>query len=107
MADIRNVDAETFEAEVLQSDVPVLVDFWAPWCAPCQMVAPIVEKVAEGFAGRARVVKVNVDDAPELANQYGIRGIPSLLVFKDGDVVSRMVGVQPESAIASALEAAL
>ncbi|MCX7597730.1 MAG: thioredoxin [Armatimonadetes bacterium] len=107
MADVKNVDATTFEAEVLQSDIPVLVDFWAPWCAPCQMVAPIVEKVAEGFAGRAKVVKVNVDEAPELANQYGIRGIPSLLVFKGGDVVSRLVGVQPEPVLRSALEAAL
>jgi thioredoxin 1 len=107
MAEIKNVDADSFDAEVLQSEIPVLVDFWAPWCAPCQMVAPIVEKVAEGFAGRAKVVKVNVDEAPELANRYGIRGIPSLLVFKDGDVVGRMVGVQPESALTSALEAAL
>lgn len=107
MAEIKNVDAESFEAEVFQSEIPVLVDFWAPWCAPCQMVAPILEKVAEDFAGRVKVIKVNVDEAPELANQYGIRGIPSLLVIKHGDVVSRMVGVQPESVIASALEAAL
>lgn len=107
MAEVKHVDTSSFDAEVLQSDIPVLVDFWAPWCMPCKMVAPVVDKVAETFDGRAKVVKVMVDDSPDLANRYGIRGIPSLLVFRDGDVVGRMTGVQPESTIVAALESAL
>jgi thioredoxin 1 len=107
MAEVMEVTAGTFDAEVLQSLQPVLVDFWAAWCMPCRMVAPVVEKVAEAFAGRAKVCKVNVDEAPELANRYGIRGIPSLLVFRGGDVVGRLTGVQPESALVTALESAL
>ncbi len=104
MAEVGHVTGSNFEAEVLNSDIPVLVDFWAPWCAPCHMVAPIVEKIAERFAGKLKVVKLNVDEAPELANQYRIRGIPALLLFKNGEVVNQLIGAQPENAIATVVE---
>jgi thioredoxin 1 len=107
MSTIVELSASNFEQEVLQSSVPVLVDFWAPWCAPCRMQAPILEKIAAQFAGRAKVAKLNVDEAPEMANQYAIRGIPTLFIFDKGQIVQRFVGVQPESVLAAALEAAL
>jgi thioredoxin 1 len=107
MSNAKDVDASNFDAEVVNSDVPVLVDFWAPWCNPCKMMAPVVEKLAERYAGRVKVVKLNVDDSPDLANRFGIRGIPSLFIFKGGSVLTRLVGVQTEAAMASALDAAL
>jgi len=107
MSNAMEVGAANFEAEVVNSDVPVLVDFWAPWCNPCKMMAPIVDKLAERYAGRVKVVKLNVDDSPDIANRFGIRGIPSLFIFKGGAVLTRLVGVQTEGAMASALDAAL
>ncbi|MFQ6012836.1 MAG: thioredoxin [Thermoplasmata archaeon] len=88
---------ESFEADVLRSDVPVLVDFYADWCPPCRRLAPVVDELAEEFEGRLRVVKVNVDDNASLAVQYGIQGIPTLLFFKDGRRVARTVGAPPKS----------
>lgn len=96
---------DTFEDEVLQTDRPVLIDFWAPWCGPCRVVSPIVEELADEYAGRVKVGKVNVDENPETAEQYGIRGIPTLLFFKDGDIADRVVGAAPKSQIAEKLEA--
>ncbi len=90
---------DNFEQEVLKADKPVLVDFWAPWCGPCRMVSPIVEEIAEEVAGRAKVGKVNVDEEPELAARYGVMSIPTLIVVKDGKVVSSTVGAQPKQAI--------
>ncbi len=107
MAEVKSVTAENFDQEVLQSDVPVLVDMWAPWCAPCLMLAPIIEQVAQKYGGRLKVVKVNVDEAPELANRYNIRSIPTLLIFKNGELHGRMIGVQPETAISAAIETVL
>lgn len=88
--------AETFESEVLKSDQPVLVDFWAPWCGPCRQLTPIIEELAEENTG-AKVGKVNVDEAQDIAMQYGIANIPTLLLFKDGEIVERVMGVQPKA----------
>ena len=84
-----------FKQEVLKSDLPVLVDFWAAWCAPCHMVAPIAEKIGKEHKGKLKVCKLNVDEAPEVASQYNIMSIPTLMIFKNGNVVEQMVGVAP------------
>ncbi len=104
MAQALHLTQDEFDREILQSDQPALVDFWAPWCGPCQMMGPTIDKLAEDYAGRAKVAKVNVDDAPDLATRYGIRSIPSLLFFKKGQVVDQLVGVQPESVLAAKLD---
>ncbi len=103
MAQALHLTQDEFDREILQSDQPALVDFWAPWCGPCQMMGPTIDKLAGDYAGRVKVAKVNVDDAPDLATRYGIRSIPSLLFFKNGEVVDQLVGVQPESVLAAKL----
>ena len=90
---------ENFKKEILESDLPVLVDFWAPWCGPCNMVAPIVEEIAKEYQGKLKVGKLNVDEAPKTASQYEVMGIPTLMVFKNGKVVEQMVGVATKKAI--------
>lgn len=97
MSDINNVGVDEFDNEVLQSDKPVLVDFWAEWCGPCRSLTPIIEAVSEEYADELKVVKVNVDNAQELAGQYNVRGIPALLMFKDGQVQDRHVGALSKS----------
>jgi thioredoxin 2 len=92
---IAEADAQTFESAI-RATVPVLVDFWAPWCAPCRMVSPIVERVGTGLAGRLKVVKLNVDEAPDIAARYDVQGIPLLVVIRDGDEVDRLVGAVGE-----------
>ena len=89
-----------FEQEVLKSSVPVLVDFWAAWCVPCKMIAPTLEELGAEFAGRARIAKVNVDENKSTAGRYGIRGIPTLLLFKGGEVKEQLVGVHSRQEIA-------
>ncbi|MDP3804713.1 MAG: thioredoxin [Candidatus Omnitrophota bacterium] len=93
------VTSANFEKEVLKSDKPVLVDFWAPWCMPCKIIAPTVEKLAEEMKGKIRVLKSNVDEAPEVATELSILNIPTLILFKGGEEVSRMIGVNSKEAI--------
>jgi len=88
------VSTADFDREVLESEIPVLVDFWAVWCGPCRMIAPTVDAVAEEYAGRAKVVKLNVDDSPDIAGRYGIQSIPTLVLFKGGQPVDRLMGGQ-------------
>lgn len=97
------LDSTNFESEVLQSDVPVLVDFWATWCGPCMMLAPTVEQLAAEANGRYKVCKVNVDEQPALAIQFGIESIPTLLIFKNGALENKLIGLRPKDQIISAL----
>src|SRR5258705_10188784 len=103
-ANIDEVSDKSFEKDVLQSDKPVLVDFWATWCAPCRMLEPTVDAVAEEFAATARVVKVNVDDNPSISQQYGIKGIPTLILFKGGKEEERVVGATSKDSISRMIE---
>jgi len=89
---IVHSDDASFASEVLESDVPVLVDFWASWCAPCRAIAPHLDTLAERYAGKAKIVKVDIDANPETPQRYGVRGIPTLLLFKGGEIVDKMVG---------------
>ncbi|MEH1792905.1 MULTISPECIES: thioredoxin [unclassified Nostoc] len=104
MSTAAQVTDSSFQQEVLDSDVPVLVDFWAPWCGPCRMVAPVVDEISEQYKGQIKVVKVNTDENPQVASQYGIRSIPTLMIFKDGQKVDMVVGAVPKSTLASTLE---
>ena len=104
MSAAEQVTDSTFEQEVLKSEVPVLVEFWAPWCGPCRMVAPVVEEIAEQYEGQIKVVKVNTDENPNIASQYGIRSIPTLMIFKGGDKVDMVVGAVPKTTLANTLE---
>ncbi len=104
MADVKHVNDTTFENEVIKSDLPVLVDFWAPWCGPCRMLAPIVDNLATRYAGRVKFCKVNTDESPNTPGRYDIHGIPALVMFKNGAEVGRHVGYAPESQIAQFIE---
>jgi thioredoxin 1 len=101
---VKDVSDSNFESDVLKSDRPVLVDFWAPWCAPCRMLAPTVEAVAQNFEGSASVVKLNVDDNPAVSQRYGIKGIPTLILFKNGTEAERVVGATSKEAISRMIE---
>jgi len=102
-ADVLNISDSDFKKEVLDSQEPVLVDFWATWCGPCRAIAPVIDELATQYKGKAKVAKVNVDDNQDTAQQYGVRSIPTLLVFKGGKVVEQIVGAVPRSKLEEAL----
>ena len=107
MAHPADTTDTTFDTDVILSDTPVLVDFWAPWCGPCRMVAPIVEELAGEYEGRVKFMKLNTDENPRVASQFGIRSIPTLLVFKQGQIVGQIVGFRPKSDLQKRLDAVL
>ena len=94
-----SVDQSNFESDVIKSDVPVVVDFWAEWCGPCKMIGPHLEEISDEMAGTVKVAKLNIDENPELAAQYGVRSIPTLVMFKNGEPASIQVGAKPKSAL--------
>jgi thioredoxin 1 len=102
MAAVQVTDS-SFKQDVLESELPVLVDFWAPWCGPCRMVAPVVDEIAEQYDGQVKVVKLNTDENPSVASQYGIRSIPTLMIFKGGQRVDMVVGAVPKTTLANTL----
>ncbi|MGF1478863.1 MAG: thioredoxin [Cyanophyceae cyanobacterium] len=104
MSATPSVTDSSFKEDVLESDVPVLVDFWAPWCGPCRMVAPVVDEISEQYEGKVKVVKLNTDENPNIASQYGIRSIPTLMIFKGGQRVDMVVGAVPKTTLANTLE---
>ncbi|QGQ20780.1 thioredoxin [Cellulomonas sp. JZ18] len=99
-----DVTDDTFEAEVLRSDVPVVVDFWAPWCGPCRMVSPVLEELSEDYAGRVRVVKVNADENPRLSQDYQVQSIPLIAFFAGGELEKTVVGARPKAVLKEAVE---
>ena len=101
---IVELSDSSFESEVINSEKPVLVDFWAPWCGPCRALAPVIEEISTDFVDKLKVGKVNVDDNPEISMKFGIRSIPTLMVFKDGEVQEQIIGAVPKSEIERALE---
>ncbi|MEN6544882.1 MAG: thioredoxin [Armatimonadia bacterium] len=107
MSDAKELVSNDFDTEVLQSDLPYLVDFWAPWCGPCRMMSPVVDAVAAKYAGRLKVGKVNVDEAADLAGRFGIRSIPTLMIFKGGQQVDTVVGAVPETELSSRVDKVL
>ena len=103
MADVQQVSDESFDREVLKADLPVLIDFWAPWCGPCKAIGPVVEELAKEYAGKLKVVKMNVDDNPQTPSKYGVRGIPNLIIFKGGEVRDQIIGAVPKAQIVKAV----
>jgi len=103
----EKVSDASFEEDVLKSDGPVVVDFWAEWCGPCKMIGPSLEEISEEMGGKVKVVKLNIDDNPSIPSKYGVRGIPTLMVFKDGEVKSTQVGANPKSKIADWIESSI
>ena len=100
---VKEISDGTFDAEVLKSSIPVIVDFWAPWCGPCKSIAPVLDELSKEYAGRIKVVKINVDDNPNTPTQYNVRGIPNLIFFKGGSVVEQIVGAVPKDQLVTAI----
>ena len=107
MGNVVEVSDQTFDQEVINSATPVLIDFWAPWCGPCKAIAPVVEELAGTYAGRLKIVKMNVDDNPQTPSKYGVRGIPNLILFKRGQVADQIVGAVPKAHLVRAIDNAL
>jgi len=107
MAESLKVDDKSFKDVVIEAKMPVLVDFWAPWCAPCRSIAPVVDELAGEYAGRVSFAKVNVDENPKLATDYGVRSIPTLLIFKDGKPLTQIVGLRPKAELKKQLDAVI
>ena len=107
MADVREITDATFDSDVIKSELPTLVDFWAPWCGPCRMVAPIVGELSEEYAGKVNFVKMNTDENPQVPSKFGIRSIPSLLIFKGGELQGTIVGFRPKSDLKKRIDEAL
>lgn len=95
----QKIDDSNFQSDVLQSDLPVVVDFWAEWCGPCKAIGPSLEEISEEMAGKVKITKVNIDENPDIAAQYGVRSIPTLLLFKGGEAASMQVGAKPKTAL--------
>lgn len=104
MGNVIEIDDSTFEQEVVNSSIPVLVDFWATWCGPCRKLGPVVEEISDSYEGKVKFAKVNVEKCLETAKKYSISGLPSILVFKNGEAVERMAGLMPKSTIISNIE---
>ena len=103
MAELK-ITRENFENEVMKSDIPVLIDFWAPWCGPCRMMGPIIEQLAEEYEGKAKVGKVNVDEEGELSQAFGVMSIPTIVLVKDGKIVKQAVGARPKTEVEAMLQ---
>jgi len=106
-SDLLHVNDLNFASEVLQSNIPVLVDFWATWCGPCRAISPIIEELAKEFSGRVKITKLNVDENPATPGQYGVRGIPTLILFKEGKVLDQIVGSVPKARLKAMIEKGL
>ena len=104
MSNVRQINDQEFESEMLNSGTPVFVDFWAPWCGPCRVVGPLVEELAPSYDGKVIITKMNVDDNPITAQKYGVTSIPTLMIFKDGQVIDRAIGALPKAALQSFLD---
>jgi thioredoxin 1 len=107
MADVREITDATFDNDVIKAELPTLVDFWAPWCGPCRMVAPVVEELSQEYAGKVNFVKMNTDENPQVPGKFGIRSIPTLLIFKNGELKGTIVGFRPKSDMKKRLDEAL
>ena len=101
---VLSINRKNFDQEILASEVPVLIDFWAPWCGPCRMFSPVIDELAEDFAGKAKIVKVNIDEEPELAQAFGVMSIPTLVLVNSGEAVSSSVGLKPKYLVEEMLE---
>ena len=107
MSSVTAVTDDTFAAEALGSDIPVVVDFWAPWCGPCRMVAPVLEELSKSYEGRVKIVKVNADENPRLTGDYGVVSIPTLNIFAGGELVTSTIGARPKASITEQIEGVL